>query len=404
MIISRRTLTCALTALLLAAAPAAARASEPEPAPMSVMTDSAACEAQSVDEPLLTPDSIPEDSVRPKVPKTLWIKQLFANGFHINDPSVAYPRFPRFLLNVYNWGDRTFNGYDPEYVVSTGKNWKVLAKSYDWVENYAMIFSRHQTMRMRSDVYADIGGYICFMAVSVGYMFNANELIGDRHDTRSNFNLNFTCSRFTIDYTDMSTRGGARITDFGSSNKSDLKSIKFEGISNKTRSLTTFYIFNNRRYSHAAAYCYSKYQLKSAGSWLAGFLYNYQRIGLDFNSLPQYLLDKLPPEAQTVYTFRYRDYAALGGYGYNCVMKPRRWLFNVTALLGVGYKHTSEEIRDGSRSMVALTPVMNMAMVYNHRALFVGLNLKALYNFYFNSNYTFLSGILSFQATVGARF
>ena len=118
-----------MTALLLAAAPAASRASEPETVSMSVMPDSAACVAQPVDETLLTPDSVPADTVRPKVPKTLWIKQLFANGFHINDPSVAYPRFPRFLLNVYNWGDRTFNGYDPEYVVSTGKNWKVLAKS-----------------------------------------------------------------------------------------------------------------------------------------------------------------------------------------------------------------------------------------------------------------------------------
>ncbi|MDE5923592.1 MAG: hypothetical protein K2G79_08915 [Muribaculum sp.] len=36
-----------------------------------------------------------------------WVKQLFANGFRINDPGINYPKFMRFCLNVYNWGDKT---------------------------------------------------------------------------------------------------------------------------------------------------------------------------------------------------------------------------------------------------------------------------------------------------------
>lgn len=341
-------------------------------------------------------------SVAP-VSKTLWVKQLFANGFHINDPDVQYPRFPRFLLKVYNWGDRVFNGYDPAYVVSTGHNWKVLGKSYNWLENYAMIFSRHKTMRMSSDMYADIGGYLCFMAVSVGYMFNANELIGDRDNNRTNFNLNFTCSRFTVDYTATSTTGGARITHFGSYNDSHDLSMVFDGVSNKSKTLTAMYFFNNRRFSHAAAYCFSKYQLKSAGSPVAGFYYGNQQIAMDFSRLPQDMLNSLP-ESLPVYKFHYDDYALLGGYAYNWALKPRRWLLNVTGVVGAGYKKTREDATDGVRGMVAFNPLVTGSVVYNHRALFLGAQLRYRGSFYFNSNYTFYNALLSGQLIVGARF
>ena len=58
-----------------------------------------------------------------------WIKQLVDNGFKLHDPSINYPRFARFCLKVYDWGDRTFNSYDSTYVVSTGKNWKSPVKA-----------------------------------------------------------------------------------------------------------------------------------------------------------------------------------------------------------------------------------------------------------------------------------
>ena len=61
-----------------------------------------------------------------------WVSQLFANGFRINDPGINYPKFARFCLKVYNWGDKTFNSYDPCYVVGSGKNWKFYGKSYAW--------------------------------------------------------------------------------------------------------------------------------------------------------------------------------------------------------------------------------------------------------------------------------
>ena len=50
-----------------------------------------------------------------------WYRQLMANGFKIHDPEIDYPRFPRFCLKVYDWGDKTFNSYDTTYVEGTGR-------------------------------------------------------------------------------------------------------------------------------------------------------------------------------------------------------------------------------------------------------------------------------------------
>lgn len=340
------------------------------------------------------------DSVAPrKVSSTLWIKQLFQNGFHINDPGVDYPKFPRLLLSVYNWGDRAFNHYDPEYVVSTGKNWKLLGKSYNWMENYALIFPKNNLVHIASDVYSDIGGYLCFMAVSVGYMFNANELIG-QHEPRSQFNLNFTCSRFNLDYTYTATRGSAHLRRFG---KYQTDRMKFDGVSNTTTSLSAHYFFNHNRYSHAAAYCFSKYQLKSAGSWLAGFGYTKQSVDLDFRQLPPDALESLP-DIQPVYGFHYNDYMLSGGYGYNWVLHPRRWLINVTGTVGAGYKHTKQKNTKGKRDMIATDVLASFSVVYNHRALFVAGQGHFTANFYVDEKYTFVNALNYLQLVVGMRF
>ena len=69
-----------------------------------------------------------------------WYKQLWSNGFRIHDPRINYPAFPRFVLKIYDWGDKTFNSYDKDYVVGTGKNWKLTLNSYNWMESYMMLF------------------------------------------------------------------------------------------------------------------------------------------------------------------------------------------------------------------------------------------------------------------------
>lgn len=333
-----------------------------------------------------------------------WWRQLWINGFRIHDPQVNYPRFPKFCLNVYDWGDRTFNSYDPEYVVGSGTNWKIMAKNYNWMESYMMLFSARsrEMLHIRSDIHNDLGVYVSFMAVSIGYTAKLNSLINKTPSNSRNFNFNFTCSRFSFNLDLTSTKGDTRITHFGGY-KGNLLPLKFNDISHKSTSGELYYFFNHRKYSQAAAYSFSKYQLKNAGTWIVGFAFTKQDIRMDFANLPQEFKEALPLVDDN-YRFRYADYGLLGGYAQNWVLSPRRWLINLTVMPSIGYRHSYTDSSEGKKRMLASNIRARFALVYNHKALFVSLNGRIDSNIYFNSKYTFFNSIESLSLIVGARF
>lgn len=333
-----------------------------------------------------------------------WYKQVYETGFRIHDPAIDYPPFIRFAIKIYDWGDKTFNSYNPEYVVGTGKNWKAIINSYNWMESYMLLFSMHNRdmLHIRSNIFSDIGVHLSFMAVSLGYTAKVDNWAGQK-SKRSNFNFNFTSSRFSANIDIMSTKGDTRITHFGDYNKGHSINYRLDDIEHKALSGEFYYFLNHLKYSQAAAYCYSKYQLKSAGSTILGFAFNNQRIRMDFSSLPDDMKEFLP-SLDNFYNFRYTDYAVLAGYGYNCVLKPRKWLVNVTAIPSVGWRHSYADSSEGRKNMLAANFRARLAFVYNHKALFASLNARLDANLFFNSRYTFFNSTESVSLIVGARF
>lgn len=333
-----------------------------------------------------------------------WYKQLWSNGFRIHDPRINYPAFPRFVLKIYDWGDKTFNSYDKDYVVGTGKNWKLTLNSYNWMESYMMLFysSRlRDRLHIISDVHSDLGLNLSFMAVSIGYTAKVNNWFGDESN-RTNINFNFTCSRFSANINVLSTSGGAHITHFGDYDIDGLN-YDFDNIDHDAFSGEFYYFLNYSKYSQAAAYCYSKYQLKSSGSAIFGFAFNNQSVNLDFSDLPNDMRDYLPELAPS-YRFKFADYAVIAGYGHNWVLSPRRWLANITMLPSIGYKHSYSGSSEGSKDMLAANLRMKFAFVYNHKALFASLNGRFDADLFFNKHYTFFNSTSSLSLIVGCRF
>lgn len=350
------------------------------------------------------PDSTACDTCCEGVSKTYWIKQLIDNGFRIHDERVCYPRFPRFCLNVYNWGDRTFNSYDTAYVVGTGKNWKLQGKGYNWMETSTITIPKQSSVNMHSDLYSDAGFSLNFMAVSIGYMWNINKLFTDPTNRRT-FNFDFTCSRFSLNYQSVSSTGGMIITQFGDYNNGHRLHYKFDDCSTDSKTLDVYWFFNHYRYSQAAAYSYSKYQLRNAGTPLVGFNFTEQHIKMNFNGMPAIMLEHSPLESNE-YQSDYRSYCAMGGYSYNWVLKPRRWLINATGMVAVGYRQliSSGDERD-SKSRVANNFKINVAAVYNHKALFAAFTARGMgYVNYNMGDLSHLNTIISFTAAVGMRF
>lgn len=347
-----------------------------------------------------TTDSV--DAEKPEEHNT-WIEQLIDNGFRIHDPKIRYPKFPAFCLKVYDWGNRMFNTYDPQYVVGVGKNWKAMVKNYNWMTSYMMFFQKDHTLHMRSEIFNDIGAYVSFMAVGIGYTAKVDNLIGHGKKTRENFNTSFTSSRFSASFNYWKTIGDMKITHFGHYNQGHHFAYSFDAVRLRSYSAEAYYFFNNKKYSQAAAYCYSKYQLKSAGSWMVGLAFNHQTLDMDFTALPQDMKDYLQ-SLDDIYRVRFNDYDVMAGYGHNWVPVPRRWVINLTVLPSVGYRYSYEDSSDGKRDMFSANLRALFSTVYNHRALFASVQARFDGHLYFNDKYTMFDSIESLSLNVGFRF
>lgn len=385
----------ALTLLIINALPAAATL-QPEAVADSVGTI-------AVPAPAIAPATVEADSAAEKQSVKGWVRQLIDNGFHINDPAIRYPRFARFCLKVYNWGDRTFNSYDTTYVVATGKNWKFYLRNENWTESFLFVFPKSKQIRMITEPYSDLGVSLNFMAVALSYTVNAKTLFTHTIENRSRWNFSFTCALFSASLDYSKNQGGARIHQLCGYEPVKEHSMRFDDFTSSSLNVSGYYFFNHRKYSQAAAYCYSKYQLRSAGTWLAGLWYGRQNIDIDFSHLPQQMLLHLPTE-ERIFRFHYRDFCIGGGYAYNWVIKPRKWLFNITAFPSVGLRKTMEDATEGNRSMLSTNMRGMMDLTYNHRALFASVTANMLASLYISPNYTFINTYGVASAMVGIRF
>lgn len=336
-----------------------------------------------------------------------WIQQLMQVNYRINDPRIRYPKFANFCRKVYNWGDHTFNTYDPNYVVGNGKNWKTYIKSYNWLQTYAYLFgmfNHDNAIRLHTKMNSDLGVSLNFMAVSIGYTWNVNRWMSNVRDDRSSFNFAFTCSLFSAELMTWRSRGDGYLTKFGNYQAPGNQKFSFllpGGVDQSAFNINAYYFFNNKKYSQSAAYHYSKYQKRSAGTWLIGLSFNQQKINIDFSSLPEDVRLAVP-ELPLKNHYEYQDYNLMGGYAYNCVM-PHNWLYNITVLPSFGYKR-SHLVEKGTKEMLAANMQMKMSMTYNHRALFASGIIRFDGGLIFKKDYAFFNAMESVTILVGMRF
>ena len=109
------------------------------------------------------------------------------------------------------------------------------------------------------------------------------------------------------------------------------------------------------------------------------------------------------PDDRTVYRFKYNDYCFLLGYGYNWVFKPN-WLFNISVLPSIGYKHCFRDNIDGYDDIFSVNIKGKMGLVHNHKKFFYGMCLKLDGHWYKSSNYSFFNSVESMSLIVGYRF
>ena len=331
--------------------------------------------------------------------KGYWWRALKHGKVNFNDSTMGYPKFVKFCYRTYVWGDRTFNSYDSAYVKPTGKNWKLILKSDNWVDSYIGRPFKDVKMIMNSNLVSNIGVSLSFMAVSVGYSVNVSNLLhGSNLSNKVDFS--FTCARFTADayYWENSNETNVIFTD----QAHDRYKFKQSGMTRKAMGVTGYYFFNNRRYAQAAAYCFSKYQKRNAGSWLAGISLQHFDVKFDEQQLPEDALAHLRAQGTSTRVL-YNDYCVLFGYGHNWVLGGK-WLLNTTVTPYVGYRYNHFHDNGNMSSAVSLNVRVRSAAVYNLKNFFMGFQGFADHHRFKTKNSRLVNSTIDFTALVGIRF
>ncbi len=333
---------------------------------------------------------------------------LLASSLHVKAVSFAldsiaeWGRFPHFCVDVYRWGDKFFNSYDSLYVVGTGYKFNVKLKSQSWTDYYNFNLPNEMDMMMTSDASNTIGAYVTYLAVSAGYDININKL-GGAERTRSRFNFGFNCSLLAVEWSYVSNDVGTTIKRIGERGTHAHTDIPFDGINNSEWALETYYFFNHKKYSQAAAFNFSKIQRRSQGSLYAGISIYAQDYDFDFSSLNEDMLSLLPDYWPNYhYKVKTHNYGLRVGYGYNWVV-GRNWIvcgsFSPTIGVRKGYINSETE-----KTTFSLYDRIKASAVWNHDHWFIGVVGKADISLVSERKTMFVGANISLSAAVGYRF
>lgn len=331
-----------------------------------------------------------------------WWQLLKRGKLDTSDTTIVYPRFLNFCMKVYRWADHTFNSYDTDYVQGTGRRWKIRLLSDNWVDSYYINPGKKIPIRMMSDPYPNLGVYLQYMAVSLGYSVDLSNIIGKHSPHHKKFEYSFNCARFNVEGHYWNNKGGTYIRTFAGYNNGHLIKKGFDGVNLEDFGVYGYFFFNNRKFSYGAAYNFSKFQRKSAGSAVIGIGYSNINVDIDFNRLPKDLMPYLTIRPDR-YKFHYQSFYLLSGYSFNWVITSKL-LFNISAFPGIGLNSTYADSSSGQAHQIAMNIKGRSSLTYNMKDFFICAVAKIDGNWYISGSNAFFSAVENAQLSIGYRF
>lgn len=329
-----------------------------------------------------------------------------ARAFSLNlDSIAAMGRFPKFCIDTYRWGDRFFNGYDSAYVAPTGYRFNVKFKTDSWLEYDSYRFENNQyQMNMVSYPSTQAGLWLTYMAVSVGYDVNVSQMLNLTHSSRKRFNFQFNCMLFSADLYIQSSNAMMRIRSFGPTGHTKKANIDFNDMDSRIWGLDTYYFFNHKHYSQAAAFNYGRVQRKSSGSLFAGLSISGQSYKFNFSTLPPEILNQLPASwPQHTYIVHAHNYAFKLGYGYNKVLS-RRCIIGVSEAPSIGVRYGYIGDPEKPHTTFYAYNRFRASFVFNHRHWFAGVVGDIDTDLFSDRDHMFVTNLMSLEISVGFRF
>lgn len=321
------------------------------------------------------------------------------------DSIAAMGRFPRFCVDTYRWGDKFFNGYDTTYVDGTGYKWNAKLRTESWTDYYELHFSNDTRMSMISDPSTSVGLYLTYMAVSVGYDMNLSKYFNGHEEARRRWTFGFNCMLFSANLYFIQNDVGTTISTFSPYGTAKTHpDIEYKGINNTNWGLDLSYFFTHRRYSHAAAFNFSRIQKRSGGSFFAGFSFNRLKYNFDLNRLPDDISAAVPADIpDNHYVVNTYNYILSGGYGYNWVF-ARHWLMGASVALMAGISDGYYEDTSHKKITGMAMPKTELSVVWNNGHWFAGAVANGRFCILRDRKRSLVSSVINMEVSIGYRF
>lgn len=221
--------------------------------------------------------------------------------------------------------------YDTNYVARPKEKWllRLLGnQTGNYIHAKGTVHDIYSKYDLHTKTNYTMGLEVNYCDIAATFSINPAKIGGDYNDYEFNFEYHGQMISFDINY--------LRATSLtGDIKLGNMDHLDEEGLRMNVVNASAYYIFNHRKFSYPAALYQNYYQLRSAGSWLAGLSVQTGSI-----KTTDELKARSPLAPEVHLTFA--NVAIGGGYGYNLVLGKRsQWLLHFSALPSfVVYKHT----------------------------------------------------------------
>ena len=248
--------------------------------------------------------------------------------------------------------------YDTNYVARPKEKWlfRLLGnQTGNYIHAKGTVKDVYSEYDLHTKTNNTLGLEVNYCDIAATLSVNPAKIGGDYNDYEFNFEYHGQQLSFDINY----QRANSLAGDI---KYRDIDHLDKDGLRMNVVNVSAYYSFNHRRFSFPAALFQNYYQLRSAGSWLAG---------LSVQSGSIKTTDELKarsPQAPEVH-LTFANIALGGGYGYNFVFgRHSQWLFHLSALpSAVLYKHNRLTVNGDEMKDHRLC----FNMIFNERAALV---------------------------------
>jgi len=290
--------------------------------------------------------------------------------------------------------------YDTNYVARPKEKWllRLLGnQTGNYIHAKGTVHDVYSKYDLHTKTNYTMGLEVNYCDIAATFSINPAKIGGDYNDYEFNFEYHGQKISFDINY--------LRATSLtGDIKLGNMDHLDEEGLRMNVVNASAYYIFNHRKFSYPAALFQNYYQLRSAGSWLAGLSVQTGSI-----KTTDELKARSPLAPEVHLTFA--NVAIGGGYGYNLVLGKRsQWLLHFSALPSfVVYKHNrltvnGEEMKDHG---LCFNMLFNerVAVVYHFTPRFnAGASLIMSNSIYNNDNIKINQNKWLARAFFGVRF